>query len=37
MHIPPDRKCFAILLFNADAVEAKVRILYPLGQKDEAS
>lgn len=37
MHIPPDSNCFAILLFNADAIEAKVSILHCLGQKDEAS
>lgn len=37
MHIPPDSNCFAILLFNEDAIEAKVSILHLLGQKDEAS
>lgn len=30
---PPDENGFAILLFNADVVEAKVRLLHLLGQK----
>jgi hypothetical protein len=37
MHILEGRKCFSTLLFNADAIEAKVRNLHLLGQEDEAS
>lgn len=33
MHILLNRNCFAILLFNVNTVEAKVRILHLLGQK----
>lgn len=37
MHTLHGWKCFPILLFNTDAMEAKVRILHLLGQEDEAS
>lgn len=33
LQTPPDENSFAILLFNADAVETKVRLLHLLGQK----